>query len=321
MKGRDWATITEYIELLRPFEEATSLLQGRGKIGNHGAIWEVLITFEWLLDQLEEMKDRLSEVDYEDPDAPEDHLKTNVNLAHAKISEYYSKFDDAPVYYAATILHPHYKHHLEALWKVPEDWNEDKDGPHFRKDWLTTNHKGFLHLWKSYRDRAAAKASDGLSQETQRPPKRQRVGPSASRAAFLEHSMKATMKGVEQKIDDEYEIWKRQPVLDEDDKLSKNPIQYWLLMEKQFPILSRLALDIYSIPASSADCERTFSELGDLLGTRRLHIKVELMAALQCLKSWKRTGIKLPSSSPLTIELTDDDMACILEQLSQPDCN
>ena len=47
----------------------------------------------------------------------------NVTLAHTKISKYYAKFDDAPVSCAATILHPHYKHHLEALWKVPDDYS------------------------------------------------------------------------------------------------------------------------------------------------------------------------------------------------------
>ncbi|KAI1557921.1 hypothetical protein PtrEW4_012057, partial [Pyrenophora tritici-repentis] len=120
LNGKDWATITEYIRLLEPFAEATRLLEGRGRHGRHGAIWEVLVTFEWLLDQLEALKDRLKDVNYEDLDAPEDHLITNVNLAHCKLAEYYAKFDNAPVYYTATILHPHYKHHLSALWKVPD---------------------------------------------------------------------------------------------------------------------------------------------------------------------------------------------------------
>ncbi|KAF7565465.1 hypothetical protein PtrM4_048990 [Pyrenophora tritici-repentis] len=115
LSGKDWATITEYIQLLEPFAEATRLLEGRGRHGRHGAIWEVLVTFEWLLDQLEALKDRLKDINYEDPDAPEDHLVTHVNLAHSKLAEYYEKFDNAPVYYAATILHPHYKNHLAAL--------------------------------------------------------------------------------------------------------------------------------------------------------------------------------------------------------------
>jgi hypothetical protein len=42
-------------------------------------------------------------------------LVTNVNPAHSKLAEYYAKFDDVPVHYTATILHPQYKHHLSAL--------------------------------------------------------------------------------------------------------------------------------------------------------------------------------------------------------------
>lgn len=44
----------------------------------------------------------------------------NVSLAHAKLATYYAKLDDAPVYYAATVLHPQYKHHFEALQNVPD---------------------------------------------------------------------------------------------------------------------------------------------------------------------------------------------------------
>ncbi|KAI1507153.1 hypothetical protein Ptr86124_013903 [Pyrenophora tritici-repentis] len=139
LSGKDWATITEYIRLLEPFAEATRLLEGRGRHGRHGAIWEVLVTFEWLLDQLEALKDRLKDVNYEDLDAPEDHLITNVNLAHCKLAEYYAKFDNAPVYYTATILHPHYKHHLSALWKVPDTHVTARDGVHYRDGWLDNN--------------------------------------------------------------------------------------------------------------------------------------------------------------------------------------
>jgi hypothetical protein len=43
-----------------------------------------------------------------------------------------------------------------------------------------------------------------------------------------------------------------------------DPIQYWIGLREQYPNLSRLALDVLSIPASSCECERMFSELGDL---------------------------------------------------------
>lgn len=137
------------MKLLAPFAEATKPLEGCGKHGCHSAIWEVLVTSEWLLDELESLKDRLTEVDYDNPDAPEDYLKLNVNLAHQKLSQYYARFDDAPVYYAATVLHPHYKHHLNALWAVLNNHNTACDGPHYRDGWLMNNHRAFLLLWKT----------------------------------------------------------------------------------------------------------------------------------------------------------------------------
>jgi hypothetical protein len=133
--------------------------------------------------------------------------------------------------------------------------------------------------------------------------------------------MKAAMKIIEETLDDEYEIWKRQPVLAENDNQSLNPIKYWQAHQNQFPVLSQLALDIYAIPASAADCERTFSELSDLLGTRRPCMKPELLAALQSLRSWKRIGIRRPTTSGRQppYEHTVDELSKIQQRLYQFD--
>ncbi|KAG9376645.1 Dimer Tnp hAT domain containing protein [Pyrenophora tritici-repentis] len=297
----------QYIRLLEPFAEATRLLEGRGRHGRHGAIWEVLVTFEWLLDQLEALKDRLKDVNYEDLDAPEDHLITNVNLAHCKLAEYYAKFDNAPVYYTATILHPHYKHHLSALWKVPDTHVTARDGVHYRDGWLDNNHRAFLRMWQGRKDSAATSA------HTVTPPrKKPRLGISTSRSAFLQSSIEQSTRQLEASLaEDEYEIWKRQPALAEEDWLSLNPLLYWESVAGQFPILSKFAIDVLTIPAAAADCERTFSELGDMLGTRRLHMKPELISALQSLKSWKRLGIQptTTSASGLARTLSEEEIS------------
>lgn len=51
-----------------------------------------------------------------------------------------------------------------------------------------------------------------------------------------------------------------------------------------------MALDVITIPASSCDCERMFSELGDLLEPKRRAIGAELLAAIQLVRSWTRVG-------------------------------
>jgi len=303
LNAGDWATITEYMRLLAPFAEASKLLEGRGKHGRHGAIWEVLITFEWLLNELEALKERLKDIDYNDPLAPEDHLMLNVNLAHKKLSQYYSKFDDAPVYYAATVLHPHYKHHLEALWKVPDDHNTQRDGPHYRDGWLTNNHRAFVAMWKGFQEATVVSSATSDSDERRSAKRVRVVGLTASRSAFLKLQLDAAVKQVEEHLGDEYERWKRVPAIAEDDPMALNPLKYWQLQTQQYPTLAKFAINVLTIPASAADCERTFSELGDMLGTRRLQMKPELLNALQCLKSWRRLGLKTPAGGHTTAEI------------------
>jgi hypothetical protein len=85
-----------------------------------------------------------------------------------------------------------------------------------------------------------------------------------------------------------------------------NLIAYWVELRPKYPTLARFAIDILTIPASSCECERMFSELGDLLAPRRRNIGSQLLAALQCIRSWMRGGKRLPARA--TTALSDDDL-------------
>ena len=137
------------------------------------------------------------------------------------------------------------------------------------------------------------------------------AGPTESRSAFLKSQLEAADKHEQESLGDEYEQWKRVAVLAEDDPRSYNPLLYWQLLSQQYPMLSKFAIDVLTIPASAADCKRTFSELRDMLGTRRLRMKIELITALQCLKSWRRIGLKTPKPGH-----TADELAAIQAHIS-----
>jgi hypothetical protein len=65
---------------------------------------------------------------------------------------------------------------------------------------------------------------------------------------------------------DEYERWKaRELKANKDSYAAVHPIKYWTGLRDRYPNLSRMAIDVLSIPALSCECERMFSELGDLL--------------------------------------------------------
>jgi hypothetical protein len=91
-----------------------------------------------------------------------------------------------------------------------------------------------------------------------------------------------------------------------------NPVSYWISLRPKYPNLARLAIDILTIPASSCECERLFSELGDLLEPRRRKIGSQLLAAIQCIRSWRDAGFK-PLSNHATSDVTDAEVAAIYD--------
>jgi hAT family protein len=63
---------------------------------------------------------------------------------------------------------------------------------------------------------------------------------------------------------------------------------WWLEKTQQinYPNLSKMALDILSIPAMSADPERLFSSTKLVLTDLRNRLGMDLLEAFECLKSW-----------------------------------
>ncbi|XWX00783.1 hypothetical protein V2A60_008804 [Cordyceps javanica] len=102
MTSEDWAVIAEYLTILKPLKIATKRLEGRPTEGKHGAVWEVLLTMEWLLRHLEESK-----MQHEHDEEP--YLRVGCNLGWMKLDKYYALTDDSPVYLAALVLYPAFR--------------------------------------------------------------------------------------------------------------------------------------------------------------------------------------------------------------------
>ena len=80
---------------------------------------------------------------------------------------------------------------------------------------------------------------------------------------------------------DELEQWRKyEPQWTRTQYAQGNVVRYWIDLAPKYPNLSHLAIDILTIPASSCECERLFSELGDLLEPKRRKIGAKLLAAL-----------------------------------------
>ena len=59
LKPDDWADLSQFLEVLQPLKFATKRLEGNATIGSHGALWEVIITMDFLLEKLEDYRTRL----------------------------------------------------------------------------------------------------------------------------------------------------------------------------------------------------------------------------------------------------------------------
>ena len=61
-------------------------------------------------------------------------------------------------------------------------------------------------------------------------------------------------------------------------------IDWWKSYKGSFPILAKLAMRLLSIPATSASCERVFSQAGLTLSKLRTRLGVETVADLMMIK-------------------------------------
>ena len=70
-----------------------------------------------------------------------------------------------------------------------------------------------------------------------------------------------------------------------------NIIDWWVSMSDTYPRLSKMALDMLSIPAMSAECERVFSSSKLMVTDRRNRLMEDVIEAGECLRAWIRGNV------------------------------
>ena len=273
----DWSTIASYREILQPLKEATLLLQGNAG-GKFGAIWQVLPTFEKLLQHFEDLRTQYP------VSMTEHHFSININLGWQKLNEYYDRMDDTPVYVAAIVLHPRMK------WRwIERRWS-------YKPAWIKNAKSEFHKLWLEYQDRPSPQGP-----ATPRPKR-------ASRAAkwFSDDSDdESEAPALEQLAD--YAAEPRHTTL----KIEDSPIPYWVNNRKRWPQLANMALDIFATPAMSDAPERIFSIAGDVISPRRRTLGDDTVRWIMCLRSWINAGLfRLDSDTFTRLPALQDHVIC-----------
>jgi hypothetical protein len=225
---------------------------------------DVLEAFEFLLGKLEDAKSHI-----ESHPEPE-HFSVNINLGWKKLDKYYNTLRDSPAYYAAAALHPSLR------WDYfDEVWGQQHPG------WVDEAKDIVQRLWETeYRDLQITVTSP--------------EGPVVKRrkttlSSFDRYRNRYRQSQPSAAQADEYIRW--QASVSGSDKDVADPVEYWILKRFEYPRLSRMALDVMTVPAMSSECERLFSATGLMVTPLRNRLDAGTIGLIQTLRSWLRAGI------------------------------
>ena len=186
------------------------------------------------------------------------------NSGWKKMDKYYKLLDKSPAYVTAIVLHPSRK------WR----WIEK----HWKAEWIPSAKEKMKTFWETkYKpdDEALITSSATASTLLAKPPNeflqwiQDKEDDTTTRDEYLRYCALPQVPGVTQG----YKWW-------------LEPTQ-----QKNFLYLSKMAIDILSIPAMSADPERLFSGAKITISDRRNRLGIYTIEALECLKSWLKIQI------------------------------
>ncbi|KAM3450851.1 hypothetical protein NHJ6243_009729, partial [Beauveria neobassiana] len=127
--------------------------------------------------------------------------------------------------------------------------------------------------------------------------------PSTTATSFRKGNNKTKQMAAGTAIDGEYARYCAEDVVNSPHYRCQ-PIDWWKINVGRYPRLSILAIDMLSIPSSSAESERISSSAGKMTGPLRNRLRREIVAMAQCIRSWSAAGIY--STSPPLLNLDDN---------------
>jgi hAT family C-terminal dimerisation region len=205
------------------------------------------------------------------------------------LNEYYEHLNDSPLIYSAAVLHPAYR------WALFDDlWGDDME----RRPWIIKAKEMVQDLWESeYKDLELDDSEVNLPASKRLKTSRNRFTEwrtqkrgLATRGFSVDESLAPSPgSSINNQDLDEYEQWQRD--IDDSDALVTDPYEYWHRRHVKYPRLSKMALDLLTVPPMSAECERLFSTSGRMVTKSRNRLDARTIGLCQTLRSWLRAGL------------------------------
>jgi hypothetical protein len=285
LSEQQWDELAHLHDQLETFYDGTLSTEGRlSTLADH------FQTLDWLLNEIQQAKIKFEELHKEavrrntnrvTVDAEADDfafLAASAEASWRKAEEYFKKADETPAYYAAIALNPT----LKNQWYI-ETWTDEE-----KKSWIPSVTKLVRGLWlEEYRGRHSTKhtsVSASFCPTLPAPVRKEKafVAVKSHKRLKLRHEALATDPPAVDLLDQflETDVIR----LGEDETF--DPIRYWNDRYYTQPDLARMALDVLAVPSMSDECERLFSSAKILLSDRRSRLKIDIIEASECLRSW-----------------------------------
>jgi hypothetical protein len=175
--------------------------------------------------------------------------------------KYYKLIDETGAYTAAILLHPNLrKSYIQSAW---------------HKDWVTPGVDRAKEIWLQYKDN---NTSETATEDTS----------NLSQLERYQRKIQAKQRG-RKGAQDEFDRFITAPA----ESITTPPLDWWLepSQRRTYPALSRMAIDILSAMAMSAESERVFSAARRTIPWTRARLNSRTIEQLECLKHWQKAGL------------------------------
>ncbi|EFZ03319.1 Ribonuclease H-like protein [Metarhizium robertsii ARSEF 23] len=250
LSDQDWAELKKVCNFLESFADATKATEGHAH-----TIDRTLPIMDFLLGKFEAAR-----IEY----GSDAFMAPCIEAGWAKLDAYYTLTERSSAYVAAIVLSPHRKwHYFDVAWEG-------------HPEWIDSSKTAVERLWKSRYAPFAKTAESPAHVLVDKPPVRN---------SFLAWEDEQEDFELPAQFD-EYQNYISAP------RMKVKDVRKWWLEDTQqtlYPNLSKMALDLLSIPAMSAEPERLFSDTKITLQDRRNRLGISIIEAIECIKSWSNS--------------------------------
>lgn len=265
LSREDWQILSDSHLILEPFQNLAKRMEGHVKAGAHGSLWEVFVAIESTLKELRNFKANHTKLT--DEGQNKQFILASINNSVMVLEKCRGYMGDSPAYFAAVITNPSLK--LE-LFK--------QKAPGF----LYTAQRSVQNLWaKEYIEITGnLNASAYIPQE----PGTSTTDPTSVNLSDFEQWITLPDALPDLPQSDSYmQYLSRQRI---PTTQCRDLLEWWKDNRFAEGHVTKLALDMLSIPAMSAEYERTFSSAEVANNPHLDHLSDEVVEASECLRAW-----------------------------------